>query len=63
MRVLGAAWHREGPSTVKLEYYIFVKFYREQDYAVASAAAYVLFLITFLLTLIQLWIGRRRLPS
>ncbi|CAM3449902.1 sugar ABC transporter permease [Hydrogenibacillus schlegelii] len=47
-------------SALTLVYYIFVKFYREQDYAVASAAAYVLFLITFLLTVIQLWIGRKR---
>ncbi|MBE3595501.1 MAG: sugar ABC transporter permease [Hydrogenibacillus sp.] len=47
-------------SALTLVYYIYLKFYREQDYAVASAAAYVLFLITFVFTLIQLYIGKKR---
>lgn len=46
-------------SALTLVFYIFEKFYREQDYAVAAAASYVLFLLTFLLTLLQLWIGRK----
>lgn len=53
---------RPGPvrSALTVVYYIFEKFYRDQEYGVASAAAYVLFLIVFILTLIQLYIGKRR---
>ncbi|MBE3594764.1 MAG: sugar ABC transporter permease [Candidatus Carbobacillus altaicus] len=53
---------RPGPvrSALTVVYYIFEKFYREQEYAVASAAAYVLFLIVFILTLLQLYIGKKR---
>ncbi|MDY0323632.1 MAG: sugar ABC transporter permease [Candidatus Carbobacillus sp.] len=53
---------RPGPvrSALTVVYYIFEKFYRDQEYGVASAAAYILFLIVFILTLLQLYIGKRR---
>lgn len=39
-------------------YYIYRKFYGDWNFGVASAAAYVLFLVIFVFTLIQLRIGR-----
>ncbi|MBT9258596.1 MAG: sugar ABC transporter permease [Clostridiales bacterium] len=47
-------------SALTLVYYIYGKFFREQDYAVASAAAYVLFAITLVFTLGQFWLARKR---
>ncbi|NOU97030.1 ABC transporter permease subunit [Paenibacillus sp. LMG 31456] len=41
-------------------YYIFRKFYNESEFGIASAASYVLFLIIFVFTLIQLSIGRKK---
>ncbi|MBS4177671.1 carbohydrate ABC transporter permease [Lederbergia citrea] len=41
-------------------YYIFNKFYGEWDFGVASAAAYALFILIFILTLVQLYIGKRK---
>lgn len=40
-------------------YYIYEKFYNEWEFGIASAAAYVLFIIIFIFTLIQLYIGKR----
>ncbi len=52
---------RPGPvnSALTVVYYIFDKFYVEWEFGIASAAAYVLFIVIFLFTLIQLYIGKR----
>ncbi|AKI98070.1 carbohydrate ABC transporter permease [Kosmotoga pacifica] len=47
-------------SGLTLVYYVFQKFYDEQRMGVASAAAYMLFLIILLLTFIQFRIGKKR---
>ncbi|MBS4193044.1 sugar ABC transporter permease [Bacillus sp. FJAT-49705] len=47
-------------SALTVVYYIFEKFYGEWNFGVASAAAYCLFIIIFILTLIQLYIGKRK---
>ncbi|MCO7125539.1 sugar ABC transporter permease [Sporolactobacillus shoreicorticis] len=41
-------------------YYIYNKFYVQNQYGIASAASYVLFLIIFVLTLIQLKVGGQK---
>lgn len=53
---------KPGPaySAQTLVYYIYEKFYNEWEFGIASAAAYVLFIIIFIFTLIQLYIGKRR---
>lgn len=53
---------RPGPanSAETIVYYIFTKFYGEWKIGVASAAAYILFILIFIFTLIQLYIGRKR---
>lgn len=53
---------RPGPvnSALTIVYYIFEKFYGQWNFGLASAAAYVLFIIIFVFTLIQLYIGKRR---
>ncbi|WP_261807624.1 carbohydrate ABC transporter permease [Paenibacillus sp. N3.4] len=53
---------KAGPmdSAMTVVFYIFRKFYGESEYGIASAAAYVLFVITFGLTMVQLWIFRRK---
>lgn len=50
-----------GPSnsTITVVYYLYKKFYTEFDYGVASASGIVLFLIIFVITLIQLWMNKR----
>lgn len=52
---------RPGPanSAMTMVYYIFQKFYEESQYAVASAAGIILFLIILIFTLIQMWFNRR----
>lgn len=52
---------RPGPanSALTVVYYIFDKFYVESNYAVASAAGLVLFLIILSFTLIQMWFNKR----
>lgn len=52
-----------GPSNSALTvvYYVFNKFYGEWDFGVASAAAYVLFLIIFIFTLIQFYISKKKI--
>lgn len=47
-------------SAVTIVYYIYNKFYGEWDFGVASAAAYVLFLVIFIFTLIQLYFGKKK---
>lgn len=47
-------------SGLTLVYYVFEKFYNEQRMGVASAAAYVLFIIILILTMVQFKIGRSR---
>ncbi|QTD41026.1 carbohydrate ABC transporter permease [Sporosarcina sp. Te-1] len=47
-------------SALTVVYYIFEKFYGEWEFGIASAAAYCLFIIIFILTLIQLYIGKRK---
>lgn len=47
-------------SGLTLVYYVFEKFYNEQRMGVASAAAYVLFIIILILTIVQFKIGRSR---
>ncbi|MGD6969316.1 carbohydrate ABC transporter permease [Rossellomorea vietnamensis] len=53
---------KPGPaySAQTVVYYIFEKFYKEWEFGIASAAAYVLFLVIFIFTLIQLYIGKRK---
>jgi len=46
-------------SGLTLVYYVFEKFYNEQRMGVASAAAYVLFLIILLLTFINFRVGKK----
>ena len=54
---------KAGPSNSALTvvYYVFNKFYGEWDFGVASAAAYVLFLIIFIFTLIQFYISKKKI--
>lgn len=49
-----------GNSGLTMVYYIFDTFYQKQRMGLASAAAYVLFAIILVLTLIQFKIGRKR---
>ncbi|RPA60531.1 sugar ABC transporter permease [Aerococcus agrisoli] len=51
---------RPGPtnSALTMVYYIFQKFYEESQYAVASAAGIVLFLIILIFTLLQMAVNR-----
>ncbi|HCZ06465.1 MAG TPA: sugar ABC transporter permease [Thermotogae bacterium] len=49
-----------GNSGLTMVYYIFDTFYQKQRMGLASAAAYVLFAIILVLTLIQFRIGRKR---
>ncbi|MGV8145933.1 MAG: carbohydrate ABC transporter permease [Alkaliphilus sp.] len=53
---------RPGPvsSALTIVYYIYEKFYMEWEFGIASAAAYALFLITFVFTLIQMYIGKKK---
>lgn len=53
---------KAGPldSAMTVVYYIFRNFYEESEYGIASAAAYILFIITLALTIIQLWIFKKR---
>ncbi|MCI3922811.1 sugar ABC transporter permease [Paenibacillus sp. TRM 82003] len=53
--------NKPGPvdSALTVVYYIFEKFYAEWDFGVASAAAYVLFVVIFLFTIIQLYVGKK----
>lgn len=53
---------KAGPmdSAMTVVFYIFRKFYRESEYGIASAAAYVLFVITFVLTMLQFRIFRSK---
>lgn len=53
---------KPGPaySAQTLVYYIYEKFYNEWEFGIASAAAYILFIIIFIFTLVQLYIGKRR---
>lgn len=52
---------RPGPanSTLTVVYYIYQKFYEEWQFGLASAAAFMLFIIIFLFTIIQLLFGKR----
>lgn len=47
-------------SGLTIVYYIFNKFYRHWQFSIASAAAFVLFIIIFIFTLIQLKIGKSK---
>lgn len=47
-------------SGLTLVYYVFDAFYNQQRMGVASAAAYILFMIILLLTAVQLYVGKRR---
>lgn len=47
-------------SALTVVYYIYNKFYGEWDFGVASAAALVLFIIIFIFTMIQMYIGKKR---
>ncbi|MFS0673499.1 carbohydrate ABC transporter permease [Ornithinibacillus sp. 179-J 7C1 HS] len=53
---------KPGPaySAQTIVYYIYEKFYNEWEFGIASAAAYILFIIIFIFTLVQLYIGKRR---
>lgn len=47
-------------SGLTIVYYIFTKFYRHWEFAAASAAAFVLFLMIFAVTLLQFFLTNRR---
>jgi multiple sugar transport system permease protein len=47
-------------SGLTLVYYVFDVFYNQQRMGVASAAAYILFMIILLLTMVQLYVGKKR---
>ncbi|WHY86690.1 sugar ABC transporter permease [Neobacillus novalis] len=47
-------------SAETIVYYIYNKFYGEWNFGVASAAAYVLLFIIFIFTLIQLYVGKKK---
>ncbi|MBS7430529.1 sugar ABC transporter permease [Virgibacillus pantothenticus] len=47
-------------SAQTIVYYIFNRFYQDWDFGVASAAAYMLFLVIFVFTLIQLYVGKKK---
>lgn len=53
----------EGPlkSGLTIVYYIFNKFYRHWQFSIASAAAFILFLIILFITIVQLFIGKRKI--
>lgn len=52
---------RPGPgnSTLTIVYYVYQKFYEEWEFGLASAATFVLFIIIFLFTIIQLVVGKK----
>ncbi|MDX8046562.1 sugar ABC transporter permease [Gracilibacillus sp. S3-1-1] len=52
---------KPGPanSTLTVVYYVYQKFYEEWEFGLASAAAFVLFIIVFIFTLIQLSFGKK----
>ena len=52
---------RPGPanSAMTMVFYIFQKFYEENQYAIASAAGIILFLIILVFTLVQMWVNKR----
>lgn len=54
---------KAGPSNSALTvvYYVFDKFYGEWNFGVASAAAYVLFIIIFIFTLLQFYISKKKI--
>lgn len=47
-------------SAQTIVYYIFNRFYGDWDFGVASAAAYMLFIVIFFFTLIQLYVGKKK---
>lgn len=47
-------------SGLTIVYYVFTKFYRHWQFSISSAAAFVLFIIILIFTLIQLGVGRRK---
>nr|WP_318540042.1 sugar ABC transporter permease [Terribacillus saccharophilus] len=52
---------RPGPanSALTVVYYVYQKFYEEWEFGLASAAPFVLFIIIFLFTIIQLIVGKK----
>lgn len=60
--LFNSAGGKAGPvdSALTIVFYVFRKFYSEWDFGVASAAAYMLFIIILLFTFIQLYAGRKR---
>lgn len=47
-------------SALTLVYYVFEKFYAEWKFGVAAGATYILFFIIFIFTLLQLYIGKKK---
>lgn len=47
-------------STLTIVYYIFEKFYSEWRFEIAAAATYVLFILILIITLIQFYIGKKK---
>lgn len=52
---------RPGPgnSTLTVVYYVYQKFYEEWEFGLASAATFVLFIIIFIFTIVQLLVGKK----
>ncbi|WP_218971036.1 carbohydrate ABC transporter permease [Alkalihalobacterium bogoriense] len=53
---------RPGPggSALTVVYYVYQKFYEEWEFGLASAAAYMLFIVIFIFTLVQLYFGKKK---
>lgn len=47
-------------SGLTIVYYVFNKFYRNWQFSISSAAAFILFIIIFIFTVIQLIVGRKK---
>lgn len=47
-------------SGLTIVYYVFNKFYRNWQFSISSAAAFILFVIIFIFTVIQLIVGRKK---
>lgn len=60
--LFGGAGSHGGPgqAAMTIVYYIFDKFYSESKFGPAAAASYALFVVTLLFTLVQMYVGRKR---
>lgn len=57
----GAAGAGPANSALSIVYYVYQKFYQEQQYTLAAAASVMMFGFILVITFVQLWINKRRL--